>query len=94
MKVIYDAFQGQATLLTPQFTRRRPSESNKVRVTAWGLGSLGRAEALPREWQLKAKLRSVPMSVAAQLVAQPNSILVKCYQVHWKAAALAQQSSF
>jgi len=65
MKVIYDACQGQTALLTPQFTRRRPSESNKARVTAWGLSSLGRAEALPHEWQLKAKLRPVPMSVSS-----------------------------
>jgi len=34
------------------------------------------------------------MGVAAQLIAQPDAILVKCHQVHWKAAALARQSSF
>jgi len=65
MRVIYDACQGQAALLTPQFTRRRLSENDKAWVTAWGLSSLGRTEALPREWQLKAKLRPAPMSVSS-----------------------------
>jgi len=34
------------------------------------------------------------MGVAAQLVAQPDAILVKCHQIHGKAPALAQQRSF
>jgi len=50
------------------------------------MSRLGRTEALLCEWRLKAKLRPVPMSVSSSAAAQPNAILVKCYQVHGKAA--------